>query len=272
MSATVNKFSIAQAAAAVGISAGVLRMWEIRYGWPRPFRDQSGYRVFTIGQVEEIQRVAAFTREGFSIRDLIVDGQPKLPERQKSKDDRDRAIADLRAQVALLIQCLTMSPSEYWTAEALAMRIAAIARCDGGQPLLDQIRRLEASIEQSRAQAIAGSRPVLESMRKCGALEYLREHGIDPDHMPVEDLVALLWVHRRLDVSHAEGERDQARAEHQTAVINATANARKLEEAQRALDRVVSRDMATAVRRAEAAEAETRRLQRLLARGAVSDA
>src|SRR6188472_4127301 len=72
-------FDIEQASKACGLSAGVLRMWELRYGWPRPGRHPNGYRYFTRYQIEDLKRMAALVKSGMLIGKLIQDGMPKWP-------------------------------------------------------------------------------------------------------------------------------------------------------------------------------------------------
>lgn len=72
-------FDIEQASKACGLSAGVLRMWELRYGWPRPGRHPNGYRYFTRYQIQDLTRMAQLVKSGMLIGKLIQDGMPKWP-------------------------------------------------------------------------------------------------------------------------------------------------------------------------------------------------
>ena len=72
-------FDIDQASKACGLSAGVLRMWELRYGWPRPGRHTNGYRYFTSYQIQDLTRMAQLVKSGMLIGKLIQDGMPKWP-------------------------------------------------------------------------------------------------------------------------------------------------------------------------------------------------
>jgi DNA-binding transcriptional MerR regulator len=74
-----ESFDIEQTSKACGLSAGVLRMWELRYGWPRPGRLPNGYRYFTRYQIEDLKRMAALVKSGMLISRLIQDGMPKWP-------------------------------------------------------------------------------------------------------------------------------------------------------------------------------------------------
>jgi DNA-binding transcriptional MerR regulator len=71
--------TIEHASAACGIKVNTIRMWETRYGWPRPSRLANGFRVYTHGQVDDLRRVAALLRSGLAISDVIHEGMPRWP-------------------------------------------------------------------------------------------------------------------------------------------------------------------------------------------------
>jgi len=48
-----------------GIRQATLRMWEKRYGFPQPLRDQHGDRVYPINQVERLHEVRRLIDQGF---------------------------------------------------------------------------------------------------------------------------------------------------------------------------------------------------------------
>ena len=65
--------TIAQTAEHLGISASVLRVWEARYGWPRPERAANGYRRFPRSLVAVLERVRDELQRGKVIGDLMRD-------------------------------------------------------------------------------------------------------------------------------------------------------------------------------------------------------
>jgi len=65
--------SIAQTARRIGVSAAVLRVWELRYGWPRPERDALGYRRYPLPLITLLERVKAELDLGKTIGDLARD-------------------------------------------------------------------------------------------------------------------------------------------------------------------------------------------------------
>lgn len=77
--ASTQALNINDASKACGLSPSVLRIWELRYGWPNPRRRGNGYRAYTVHQVQELKRVAQLVRIGTPISQLIVDGLPRFP-------------------------------------------------------------------------------------------------------------------------------------------------------------------------------------------------
>ncbi|MEK7415966.1 MAG: MerR family transcriptional regulator [Planctomycetota bacterium] len=71
--------NINEASKACGLSPSVLRIWELRYGWPSPRRRGNGYRAYMPNQVQDLIRVATLVRSGKAISELIVDGLPSWP-------------------------------------------------------------------------------------------------------------------------------------------------------------------------------------------------
>ncbi len=74
-----QSLNINEASKACGLSPSVLRIWELRYGWPSPRRKANGYRAYHPHQVQELRRVADLVRAGMPISSLIVDGLPRWP-------------------------------------------------------------------------------------------------------------------------------------------------------------------------------------------------
>lgn len=77
--ATPRTYNINEASKACGLSPSVLRIWELRYGWPNPRRRANGYRAYSQHQVNELKRVAQLVKNGTPISQIIVDGMPRLP-------------------------------------------------------------------------------------------------------------------------------------------------------------------------------------------------
>ncbi len=67
--------AISDVAEQTGIAAGTIRMWEQRYGFPEPARTPSGYRRYSVDDVEALRRVAALRRRGLSVPAAIARAQ-----------------------------------------------------------------------------------------------------------------------------------------------------------------------------------------------------
>jgi DNA-binding transcriptional MerR regulator len=93
------QLNINEASKFCGLSPSVLRIWELRYGWPNPKRKPNGYRVYTTHQVQELRRVANLVRAGTPISELIVDGLPRWPSDQ-THVPAPRALVRTRALAA----------------------------------------------------------------------------------------------------------------------------------------------------------------------------
>ncbi len=79
MSTLPNAMNIKDTSKLTGLSPSVLRIWELRYGWPCPKRKPNGYRSYQQHQVDELKRIAQLVKEGTPISALIVDGLPRWP-------------------------------------------------------------------------------------------------------------------------------------------------------------------------------------------------
>lgn len=80
--------SIADVSKRTGISQAALRMWEKRYGWPKPHRNDSGYRVYSETLVTDVARLASLIERGFSVGEIIRDGAPHWPSTLAAKPER----------------------------------------------------------------------------------------------------------------------------------------------------------------------------------------
>jgi DNA-binding transcriptional MerR regulator len=85
--ATKKPFNIKETSTITGLSPSVLRIWELRYGWPKPTRRANGYRIYSAALIEDLQWVVGRLAEGKSIRELIDDDgkllNNKMPKTKK---------------------------------------------------------------------------------------------------------------------------------------------------------------------------------------------
>jgi len=75
---TKQEYSISDVADLSGIPQEKLRAWEQRLHWPRPRRDDNGYRVYSAGDLREVVAIGKKLKEGHPISDLI-DASTGLP-------------------------------------------------------------------------------------------------------------------------------------------------------------------------------------------------
>jgi DNA-binding transcriptional MerR regulator len=96
-----------------GIREATLRAWERRYGFPRPHRNESNYRVYSRDEVENIRRVARLITEGLAVSEAIAQVQTtpvaELPVRERlverfwsavmvlDGDEADRVLGEAQA-------------------------------------------------------------------------------------------------------------------------------------------------------------------------------
>lgn len=66
------------------ISKYLLRMWERRYSFPRPARDQKGERVYTSEDIEKLKLVKKLMEEGYRPSKIIDQGLSELRVLSKS--------------------------------------------------------------------------------------------------------------------------------------------------------------------------------------------
>lgn len=69
------QLTIGAVAAATGVSADVLRSWELRHGFPTPERGDGGQRRYSAEHVAQIERVQADRRSGMSLESAIERSQ-----------------------------------------------------------------------------------------------------------------------------------------------------------------------------------------------------
>jgi MerR family transcriptional regulator, light-induced transcriptional regulator len=104
-----------------GIRETTLRAWERRYGFPRPHRNESNYRVYSRDEVENIRRVAKLISEGLAVSEAIAQVQTtpvgELPVRERLEerfwsavmvldgDEADRVLGEARAAMDVQAYC-----------------------------------------------------------------------------------------------------------------------------------------------------------------------
>ena len=146
------QFNITEASKLCGLSASVLRIWELRYKWPKPARKANGYRTYGATIIKDLQWAAGRIADGKAISELIIDGElvrddppPRkkpapgagidfsaiaLPTTPEGRRLRERLEAAIRAgddgQIALVrSMAARLRPAERDAAVAAVLRLVA---------------------------------------------------------------------------------------------------------------------------------------------------
>jgi DNA-binding transcriptional MerR regulator/methylmalonyl-CoA mutase cobalamin-binding subunit len=104
---TANGYSIRVASRLTGVSADTLRMWERRYGFPKPARNGSHVRVYSDADIERLVLVSRALKAGFRAGEVIRRDTP-----------------DLRQLLANSAQVQSSSPRESPTVDSLLNAVA----------------------------------------------------------------------------------------------------------------------------------------------------
>ena len=106
--AAPHGYSIRVASRLTGVSSDTLRMWERRYGFPKPVRNESQVRVYTDADIERLVLVSRALKAGFrsgevihrdtsELRKLLVDTTRSDPEEDLHTPSIDSLMARLMA-------------------------------------------------------------------------------------------------------------------------------------------------------------------------------
>jgi len=71
-------YSIRVASRLTGVSSDTLRMWERRYGFPKPLRNESQVRVYTDADIERLVLIARALKAGYRSGEVIHRGSEEL--------------------------------------------------------------------------------------------------------------------------------------------------------------------------------------------------
>lgn len=84
-----------------GISKYLLRMWERRYAFPRPGRDQKGERVYTNEDLEKLKLIKSLMEDGYRPSKIMDKGIVEL--RELSKTFSNSTTSNTNLQVVVLV-------------------------------------------------------------------------------------------------------------------------------------------------------------------------
>src|SRR6478609_1029305 len=101
-------YSIRVASHLSGVSADTLRMWERRYGFPKPERNESQVRVYTDADVERLVLISRALKAGFRSGEVIHRGSEELrallANSARAEPESERRTPTIESLLGLLIQ------------------------------------------------------------------------------------------------------------------------------------------------------------------------
>ena len=99
-----SEFSIRVVSRLTGLSSDTLRIWERRYGYPRPERAESGSRLYSRSQLERLTRLSRAIKLGFRIGEMVGLDDEALRQRL-SQSNHVRLVSDESAMAHDLVDC-----------------------------------------------------------------------------------------------------------------------------------------------------------------------
>ncbi|MFO0569742.1 MAG: MerR family transcriptional regulator [Polyangiaceae bacterium] len=110
-------YSIRVASRLTGLSSDTLRMWERRYGFPKPERNPAGVRVYSPEHVERLMLVARTLKAGYRAGEVVTRSRDELAELLASTATAGVGAANTPSNVQSLLQRLTRDDLEGMLAE-----------------------------------------------------------------------------------------------------------------------------------------------------------
>jgi DNA-binding transcriptional MerR regulator/methylmalonyl-CoA mutase cobalamin-binding subunit len=95
-------FNITAAERDTGLSKDLLRMWERRYGFPQPERDQHGERVYPLVQIERLRTIKRLIDRGFRPGKLLPLANQELQALLQSETDSSAPSSDFDSSTFIL--------------------------------------------------------------------------------------------------------------------------------------------------------------------------
>src|SRR4051794_6390211 len=101
-------YSIRVASRLTGVSSDTLRMWERRYGFPKPERNESQVRVYTDADIERLVLISRALKAGFRSGEVIHRGSEELRSllvgSARSEPENDRRIPTVESLLERLVE------------------------------------------------------------------------------------------------------------------------------------------------------------------------
>lgn len=218
---TPQALNINEASKSCGLSPSVLRIWELRYGWPNPRRRANGYRAYSMHQVQELKRVAQLVKNGTPISQLIMDGLPRFPTDNsvpqpprglprtkampRARDARirevqDAVVAALDMRNAPVVQermqraVWTLRPADEPAAALVPVLLGVVEARTNGRPFAEEAALLNTVLTRTQQ--------ILRMMRPVNGAIAVVAVGDDTAHIAAQ-LVALILNQRSVPAAYA---------------------------------------------------------------------
>ncbi len=99
-------YSIRIASRLTGLSADTLRMWERRYGFPKPARNASRVRVYSKDDVERLTLIARALKSGYRAGEVVPQDVESLRKLLSEAVVEERPSTDESSMVASILDCV----------------------------------------------------------------------------------------------------------------------------------------------------------------------
>lgn len=129
-----GRYTVKEVEERTGVPASSLRQWERRYGFPKPERSESGYRYFSEGDVDAINRMRALIADG-----VTPSRASKMIKVAESAPDGPRSTGDLTAELVGQLEELDTERAEATLSAAIALHPLDMVLLDVIRPALVRI-------------------------------------------------------------------------------------------------------------------------------------
>lgn len=101
-----QQYSIQLVSRATGLTADTLRMWERRYGYPAPERDDRGNRLYTDDDIERLTQIKRALQAGARPQDAVARAPQELTEMLGRVAEAQAKVTSDNAPIAELLEAL----------------------------------------------------------------------------------------------------------------------------------------------------------------------
>lgn len=133
----IGKYTVNEVEERTKVAASTLRQWERRYGFPKPERTESGYRLYSDEDVRQIEAMKQHIAEG-----IPASRAAELVKQLKPAPSGPRPLADLRRELVEALISLDEGRAERILSEAHALHPVEAVMLDLLQEAMIEVGRL----------------------------------------------------------------------------------------------------------------------------------